>query len=136
MDKAVNGDFPKLLGKFCVANAWASEGVAGGDAVGRANARGGDGGERSAETVAGDVERQFVVDFSDSVSDSLFDEGVGLTEAGGDPGAALILVKANVDVGTDVLHVLLRAAESQNRVSAVARQKGLCSLVVEGSRKV
>ena len=57
VDKTVDGNFPKLLGKFGVPDSRTAEGVAGGDTVGRTNARGGDSGERSAETVAGDIER-------------------------------------------------------------------------------
>jgi len=120
--KAVKRTFPKLLGKS-VCNAWASEGVAGGDAVQRANAR-----EAMAASAPRDlacVERQFVFDFR-IASVTRFSTRRRLDGSRWRSWRRSYPGKANVDVGTDVLHVL-SCRESQTRVSFVAGQKGLCS---------
>src|SRR6267143_5652275 len=124
MDLAIDRDLPKLVDKLGVANARAAVSVASGDAVGRADASGGDGGESAALTVAADIEGQTRVERVDRIGDFFGDESVSIAKACGGFCAGSIVVKPNVDIGEDVLHVRFGSAERQNGKAVVASQEG------------
>src|SRR5260370_35281843 len=103
VDQAVNRHFPEFIGKFGGTDTRASEGVTGGDAVGRLNARGGDDGKGTAETMACDVERQAAIDLCDGCNEVAFYQGESFSKTCGVLSYGLrVALKANVDDGEEL----------------------------------
>jgi hypothetical protein len=132
MDLAIDGNFPQLKGEFTVAHARAAVGVARRDAIGGEDARGGDGGERPAEAMASDVEREVGLKCADGIGDFLLNELIGFAEASGGASTRPIAIKADFDVVEDGSEVLGSAAEREDGEAFVARQEGAGPALAEG----